>query len=119
MLFSFALSAIVLASSVFGSPLEIRSQCQSNLSGARLTLPKSEAALAPPNAGPTGIVLGVGVQNYTCTDAGNYTSVAFLLRVNPRLTLLSRSLIVLPALSRNFSIFRVLLRPHYSTMCKM
>ncbi|TFK75050.1 hypothetical protein BDN72DRAFT_606749 [Pluteus cervinus] len=74
MLFSFALSAVVLASSVFGSPLQTRSQCASNLAAARLTLPAQEAALAPPSTGPSGIVLGVGVQNYTCTAAGNYTT---------------------------------------------
>lgn len=41
---------------------------------ATLTLPESQTALSiPKDQVPNHILLGIGVQNYTCSDSGTYT----------------------------------------------
>ena len=44
------------------------------IANATLTFPEGQTGLSiPPGQVPNHILLGKGVQNYTCTDAGNYT----------------------------------------------
>jgi len=42
-------------------------------SNAKLVLPAGQTALAEPTGDLSFILLGVGLQNYTCSSAGNYT----------------------------------------------
>jgi hypothetical protein len=43
-----------------------------DLSSARLEFPDDQTVIADPTGAPRYIALGVGTQNYTCTDAGTY-----------------------------------------------
>ena len=44
------------------------------ISNATLTFPEGQTALSiPPGQVPNNIFFGTGVQNYTCSDSGNYT----------------------------------------------
>ncbi|CAA7269239.1 unnamed protein product [Cyclocybe aegerita] len=45
-----------------------------DISTAKLVLPAGQTALSTPAVAPSTIVLGVGVQNYTCSAAGTYTA---------------------------------------------
>jgi len=50
-----------------------------NVKNATLSLPAGQTAISvPTDASPAYIALGVGVQNYTCTAAGTYTSAGAL-----------------------------------------
>jgi len=64
------LAVAALAAPAFrpGGPGPVRS-CDP--AKAKLTVP---APLAPPVGNPSGVLLGVGFQNYTCTAAGTYAS---------------------------------------------
>lgn len=57
--------AALLAISALAVPL--KNACDP--ARAKLTVP---AGLSAPVGVPSAILLGVGVQNYTCTDAGTY-----------------------------------------------
>jgi len=46
-----------------------------------LVLPSNQTALATPNSTASFVTLGVGFQNYTCSSAGNYTSVGAIVDV--------------------------------------
>ena len=59
-------AAALLAVSALAIPL--KNACDA--SKASLTLP---AGLTTAAGAPSAVLLGVGVQNYTCTDAGTYT----------------------------------------------
>lgn len=74
MLFSALGAVVVLATSTLGSPLEARTSC--SLAGFSVPLPSGQTQVVAPAGVPvTGLVLGAGVQNYTCSDSGSYTYV--------------------------------------------
>jgi len=57
----------------FNGPLGSFAACPT--ANATLTFPEGQTALSVPSGQvPNHILLGTGVQNYTCSDAGNYTS---------------------------------------------
>ncbi|KAL5537059.1 hypothetical protein ACEPAF_882 [Sanghuangporus sanghuang] len=70
-------SLLVGVSAVLASPaartLPIPGDC--NITSAKPDLPSGQTNITVPSGQvPEKITLGVGVQNYTCTDAGTYTS---------------------------------------------
>ncbi|KAJ8453892.1 hypothetical protein ONZ45_g19523 [Pleurotus djamor] len=74
-MFSLALVALTVASAVFAAPSQA-SGC--NISNAVLKLPAGQTGLVAPIGKPSFIAGAIGVQNYTCSDAGTYTSVGAL-----------------------------------------
>ncbi|KAJ8495587.1 hypothetical protein ONZ45_g12789 [Pleurotus djamor] len=73
-MFSCLLVALALTSAAYAAPSPIvYSGCSVN--NAVLTLPPGQTGLVEPNAPTAFITAGVGVQNYTCNDAGTFTSV--------------------------------------------
>jgi hypothetical protein len=54
-----------------GRPFPGRFTCDIS---AKMTLPANQTTLTAPTAPVTSVVLGVGFQNYTCSDAGTYVS---------------------------------------------
>jgi len=71
-MFGLATLLVLSSSLVFGSPLKT-SGC--DISSAKLSFPEGQTALVAPTGKPAFISLGVGTQNYTCSDAGIYTYV--------------------------------------------
>ncbi|EDR13962.1 uncharacterized protein LACBIDRAFT_305232 [Laccaria bicolor S238N-H82] len=67
---SFFVTAM-LAVAALAAPL-IPGSC--DISHAQMTLPANQTALAQPSGAPSFVLLGVGVQNYTCSAAGTYAS---------------------------------------------
>ncbi|KDQ28587.1 hypothetical protein PLEOSDRAFT_1075615 [Pleurotus ostreatus PC15] len=67
------ISLLFATSNVFAAPGNTERSC--NISNAKLTLPRNQTALTNPSFPPTFITVALGVQNYTCTDAGTFTSV--------------------------------------------
>ncbi|KAL5531516.1 hypothetical protein ACEPAG_4393 [Sanghuangporus baumii] len=67
-------SLLISASSVLASPTpSIPSNC--SVASAKPDLPSGQTNITVPSGQvPETIALGVGVQNYTCTDAGTYTT---------------------------------------------
>ncbi|KAL4260168.1 Protein of unknown function DUF3455 [Pleurotus pulmonarius] len=65
-------SAVVAASVVLAAPSIKTSGC--DLSKAKISIPSGQTALAQPTLAPSYVSVAIGVQNYTCTDAGTYTS---------------------------------------------
>ncbi|KAJ2915956.1 hypothetical protein MD484_g4459, partial [Candolleomyces efflorescens] len=63
------LSTVVLAASAFAA---IVPSC--NTAKALMKLPAGQTALTAQTGAPSFALLGVGVQNYTCSDAGTYAS---------------------------------------------
>jgi len=53
-----------------GSPLAGKFTCDVN--AAKLVLPAGQTALTAPTDPTSYVLLGVGFQNYTCSDAGVY-----------------------------------------------
>ncbi|KAJ8515689.1 hypothetical protein ONZ45_g6931 [Pleurotus djamor] len=74
-MFSLALVALTVASAVFAAPSQATG-C--NISNAVLKLPAGQTGLVAPTGKPSFIAGAIGVQNYTCSDAGTYTSVGAL-----------------------------------------
>lgn len=69
----------------FNGPLGGFAACPTT--NATLTFPEGQTALSVPSGQvPNHILLGTGVQNYTCTDAGNYTYAPGLDAVQRRLS---------------------------------
>ncbi|KIJ91875.1 hypothetical protein K443DRAFT_114457 [Laccaria amethystina LaAM-08-1] len=67
---SFFVTAM-LAVAALAAPL-IPESC--DISHAQMALPANQTALAQPSGAPSFVLLGVGVQNYTCSAAGTYAS---------------------------------------------
>ena len=70
--------AVILSIPVFTAalPKVARTQTYQDcpVANAVLTFPEGQTALSLPSGQvPNQILLGVGVQNYTCSDAGTYT----------------------------------------------
>ncbi|KAJ2930044.1 hypothetical protein H1R20_g7056, partial [Candolleomyces eurysporus] len=63
------LSTVVLAASAFAAVVPSCSTAK-----ALMKLPAGQTGLAAQTGAPSFALLGVGVQNYTCTDAGTYAS---------------------------------------------
>ncbi|KAJ8502611.1 hypothetical protein ONZ45_g11598 [Pleurotus djamor] len=63
---------LLSAIAVFAIPAPKLSGC--NISNAKLPLPAGQTGLVPPTSAPSYISVAIGVQNYTCTDAGTFTS---------------------------------------------
>jgi len=68
---TFALTATALAAPYHFPP----GTTNCNISNVQLALPSNKTAFSTPTSPLSFLVLGVGVQNYTCSAAGNYTSV--------------------------------------------
>lgn len=60
---------VMLAMAALAAPL-IPGSC--DISHAQMALPANQTALAQPSGAPSFVLLGVGVQNYTCSAAGTY-----------------------------------------------
>lgn len=52
-------------------------RCTCDIS-ANMTLPANQTALTAPTAPVTSVLLGIGFQNYTCSDAGAYVYADFI-----------------------------------------
>ncbi|KAI0000108.1 hypothetical protein BJV74DRAFT_882781 [Russula compacta] len=65
-----SLPSLLLASLTFAGPSPRRKTC--NVPASALSLP---APFTTPSSTPSFVTIGVGVQNYTCTAAGNYSSI--------------------------------------------
>lgn len=68
LLITLVLTTIVLAAPQYSVPVQ---SC--NISNVQLSLPPNRTAFSTPTGPLTSVVLGVGVQNYTCSAAGTYT----------------------------------------------
>ena len=71
MQFTVPFFVLALASAALGGPIERRATC--DVSRAKMAVPAKQTQLVAPTAAPSYILLGVGVQNYTCSSAGTYT----------------------------------------------
>ncbi|KAJ8515026.1 hypothetical protein ONZ45_g7492 [Pleurotus djamor] len=71
---SFSVFALALASVsvVYAAPSLKISGC--DISNARINFPEGQTGLAAPAASPSFIGVAIGVQNYTCSDSGTFTS---------------------------------------------
>jgi hypothetical protein len=67
-----SLVSLLLATPALAAPLQSAS-C--DISTITLHLPADQSLLVAPTSAPSFIVLGVGVQNYTCSPSSTYTSV--------------------------------------------
>lgn len=67
MFFPTLLSVLAVAAPALALPGLKFTGC--DLSRAKLALPTNQTALVAPTTAPSFVALGVGVQNYTCTDA--------------------------------------------------
>ncbi|KAL4258841.1 hypothetical protein AB1N83_009673 [Pleurotus pulmonarius] len=67
------ISLLFAASAVIAAPGDTERSC--NIANAKLKLPSNQTALANPSFPPAFITVALGIQNYTCTDAGTFTSV--------------------------------------------
>ena len=67
--------AVILSIPIFTVALpKVARRQDCPVADAVLTFPEGQTALSIPSGQvPNHILLGVGVQNYTCTDAGTYT----------------------------------------------
>ncbi|KDQ31883.1 hypothetical protein PLEOSDRAFT_1100408 [Pleurotus ostreatus PC15] len=65
-------SIVVAASVVLAAPSIKTSGC--DISKAKISIPSGQTALVQPTLAPSYVSVAIGVQNYTCTDAGTYTS---------------------------------------------
>ena len=77
--------AVILSTSLLAAALPSEIQVEDSkgplgkyvacpVSNATLTFPEGQTALSiPPGQVPSHIFFGTGVQNYTCSDSGNYT----------------------------------------------
>lgn len=63
------LLSLLLATTGFAAPS--RKECFVPVTA--LDLPSNQTQLVRPNTAPNYVVLGVGNQNYSCTDSGTYT----------------------------------------------
>jgi len=72
MLFFLLVISLAFVASTLAAPSK-HSGC--DISGVQLNVPSGQTGLVQPTTPPTYIVLGVGFQNYTCSSAGNYSSV--------------------------------------------
>ncbi|KAI0315705.1 hypothetical protein OF83DRAFT_1084773 [Amylostereum chailletii] len=71
-------SFILLAAaavSVLAAPTRTPIARSCKVSGDALQLPANQTSLVSPSSPPKFVALGVGMQNYTCSSAGKYTSV--------------------------------------------
>ncbi|KAH9479339.1 hypothetical protein JR316_0007929 [Psilocybe cubensis] len=83
-MFSTIISLALAASTVFaapafpaapaGLPFPTPGKLTCSISTAKMTLPAGQTALSAPTDPISSVILGVGIQNYTCTDAGTYAS---------------------------------------------
>ncbi|KAK0495937.1 hypothetical protein EDD18DRAFT_1074972 [Armillaria luteobubalina] len=73
-MFASTLIALSLLIPAFGAPYHHEPGKSCDISQAKLVLPQG-VNLPPPSEPPTHITVGVGTQNYTCSDAGTYTNV--------------------------------------------
>ncbi|PPQ78677.1 hypothetical protein CVT25_010698 [Psilocybe cyanescens] len=85
-MFSTFISLALVAASTFAAPAPAFPAPPTGLSrpaagkltcsvaDAKLVLPAGQTALTAPTDPTSFVILGVGIQNYTCTDAGVYTS---------------------------------------------
>ncbi|TFK39768.1 hypothetical protein BDQ12DRAFT_664996 [Crucibulum laeve] len=71
-MFSSLLAAFTLAAAAVASPIESRASCDT--ASAKLVLPAGQTALTGQLNPASFVLLGVGVQNYTCSSAGTYAS---------------------------------------------
>ncbi|KAJ8488460.1 hypothetical protein ONZ45_g13946 [Pleurotus djamor] len=72
-MFSLVLVALAFVTAAFAAPAQADASC--NISNAVLKLPAGQTGLVPPSGKPSFIAGAIGVQNYTCSDAGTFTSV--------------------------------------------
>ncbi|KAI0052122.1 hypothetical protein FA95DRAFT_1602085 [Auriscalpium vulgare] len=71
-MFAFSFLAVAIAASpVFAAPAPV-AEC--SLPSQPIVAPAGQTQVVLPTSIPDFSALGVGVQNYSCTDAGNYTS---------------------------------------------
>ncbi|KAK0203604.1 hypothetical protein DFS33DRAFT_1274773 [Desarmillaria ectypa] len=68
------LIALSLIFSALGAPYHYQPGKSCDISKAQLVLPPG-VKLPPPSEPPTHITVGVGTQNYTCSEEGTYTNV--------------------------------------------
>lgn len=68
LLITFVLAVTVLAAPQYFTPVK---RC--DISNVQLSLPPNRTAFSTPTSPLSSLVLGVGVQNYTCSAAGTYT----------------------------------------------
>ncbi|KAK0238005.1 hypothetical protein ARMGADRAFT_1021237 [Armillaria gallica] len=73
-MFTTTLIALSLIFPAFGAPYHHQPGNSCDVSQAKLVLPPG-VNLPPPSEPPTYITVGVGTQNYTCSEAGTYTNV--------------------------------------------
>jgi len=69
-IFTLALSV----ASAFAAPAAPAARRTCDVSKATISFPAGQTALTEPSATPSFIGIGVGVQNYTCSTAGTYTT---------------------------------------------
>ncbi|KAF8269273.1 hypothetical protein EI94DRAFT_1829063 [Lactarius quietus] len=71
-MFALPLLSLLLASSGFAAPSP---RSERTIPASALYLPDDQTQLVAPTTAADFVALGLGTQNYTCTDAGNYTSI--------------------------------------------
>ena len=74
MMFALPLLSLLLATTSFAAP-SLKKYDVSPVPASALQLPSNQTQLVRPDTDPNYVVIGVGNQNYTCTDSGNYTYV--------------------------------------------
>ncbi|KAK0192728.1 hypothetical protein F5146DRAFT_516675 [Armillaria mellea] len=74
-MFAYTLIALSLIFPAFGAPYYNQPGKSCDISQVRLVLPQGVNLPPPPSEPPTYVTVGVGTQNYTCSEAGTYTSV--------------------------------------------
>ncbi|KAJ7590835.1 hypothetical protein C8J56DRAFT_1003476 [Mycena floridula] len=76
-MFSLRLLPLVLAIPALArpSPSPLVPECSGcDISHAKVDVPAGQTIMVPPTLSVSFLAIGVGVQNYTCSSAGNYTS---------------------------------------------
>jgi hypothetical protein len=68
-MFALPLLSLLLATSGFAAPSP---RGERTIPSSALYLPDNQTELIAPTTAADYVALGLGTQNYTCTDAGNY-----------------------------------------------